>query len=241
MPRLDDSQLLTQKVGTFQFSGTRPDKLGSTEYTLVTIVLDTTGSVSGFESDLLKCVQEAAEACNKSPRANNLLLRYVNFNTSVAEKHGFTPLASIDIKGYPKPYCNGLTALYDACYSAIGASNDYGKILNASDRDVNGIVFVITDGFDNASKMSVDDVARKLQEGVTGEYLESLTAILIGINASASNTILNAFAQKVGMQYIDAGNIDQKSLARLAQFISKSISSTSTSLGSGAPSQPLSF
>jgi hypothetical protein len=83
--------------GTFEFSGVRPEKLGATEYTLVTVVVDETGSVSAFADELLRCVRAIVEACASSPRADNLLLRLVTFNDRVAEIHGFRPLTT------PKP------------------------------------------------------------------------------------------------------------------------------------------
>lgn len=242
MPRLNSGEMITGKVGTFGFSGVRPDKLGSTEYTLVTIVVDKTGSVSGFGKELLACLVSAVDACRKSPRVNNLLVRYVTFNENVDEEHGFTPVVNLDSSHYKEPRCQGGTALYDACFSAIGANNDYGRLLSDQDYQVNGIVFVITDGGDNMSKMTTADVAKELKLSVSGEFMESVISVLIGINTQYVSATLDAFSKAVGFtQYIDAGSVTKESLAKLASFVSRSISSQSTSLGSGGPSQPLTF
>ncbi len=42
-------------------------------------------------------------------------------------------------------------------------------------------------------------------------------------------------------QYVDAGDATPTKLAKLAEFVSQSISSQSQSLGSGGPSQNLNF
>ena len=85
MPKLiQDSTMETGKIGgmqSFQFSGKRIEHLGATEYTLVTIAVDVTGSIFGFADELRKCLMTAVESCKKSPRANNLLLRVIMFST----------------------------------------------------------------------------------------------------------------------------------------------------------------
>ena len=82
--------------GAFKFSAVRPEHLGATEYTLVTIVTDISGSVSGFEKTLRTAVIDAVQACEKSPRADNLLVRLVTFNTRLQEVHGFKTLRQIN-------------------------------------------------------------------------------------------------------------------------------------------------
>ena len=242
MPRyinaIDEDNLITGKVGGFHFSGVRPDKLGATEYTLVTIVTDVTGSVASFADQLLECVKTVINACHKSPRANNLLIRYVTFNDSVTEKHGFLPLAQVDANQYSALHCSGGTALFDACYASVGASNDYAKQLYDQNFQVNSIIFVITDGADNTSKMAKTDVAVTLVEGVKAEWLDSSISILIGINTINCGNYLADFAKVVNFtQYIDVASVTDVSLAKLADFVSKSISSQSQSLGKGQNSQ----
>jgi hypothetical protein len=82
MPRLaqtptDDMQ--NQTVGTFQFSAIRPDRLGGVEWTLVNIALDASPSISGQQQAIADACVEALTACQKSPRANNLVARVSTF------------------------------------------------------------------------------------------------------------------------------------------------------------------
>ena len=226
----------------FSFSGIRPEKLSASEYTLATIVCDVTGSVASFESAIRDAVMNAIEACRRSPRAENLLLRLVEFNTNVREKFGFKPLLDINPNDYKAPSCNGGTALYDALYSSIEASNQYAKTLSDQEFAVNSIIFVITDGDDNASRATVKMVKDALLDGTTKELLESNIVVLIGINAGSCSTYLNNLQQACGLtQYVDIQDADDRSLAKLASFISRSISSQSQALGSGGPSQALVF
>jgi hypothetical protein len=115
-------------------------------------------------------------------------------------------------------------------------------MLSESDFNVNGVVFVVTDGADNASVQTTQTICSELQRGVQNEWLESLAVILIGINAARYCAAHEAFYRDAGLsQYVDVGDATPQCLAKLADFVSRSISSTSQALGTGGPSQPLTF
>jgi uncharacterized protein YegL len=230
---------------TLQFSYTRPEDLGASEYTLVTIVVDISSSVDSFKDDLLKAVQTAIRACKKSPRAENLLLRLVTFNTRIVEIHGFIALSSIDPDTYDPFNCLGCTALYDATHDCIGATLTYAKTLTDMDFDVNAITFIITDGEDNSSHQSSPSLIKDLvTQAKRGEEMESITNILIGINSGDAGCFgsLSLFKDEADLsQFIEVQDTTPGKLAKLAQFVSQSVSSASQALGSGGPSQLLNF
>lgn len=248
MPRLmsddmDNIQVPGMK-GTYVFSAIKPENLGATEYTLVTIVCDVTGSVSGFENDLLNSIKSVVNACKKSPRAENLLIRFTIFNTNIDEKHGFKLLSLIDVNNDYKPLRpDGMTALFDATYEAISSSLQYSKTLIDQDFNCNGAIYIITDGDDNSSRIAdMKMIKDKLDESKKSEIIESLITILIGINAQECSNFLSNFQKTSNLtQYVDVGDASPGKLAKLAAFVSKSISSQSQSLGSGTASQPLTF
>lgn len=240
--KLFDDDLQAGQVGHFAFSGVRPEKLGATEYTLVTLVTDKTGSVSGFEHELLAAKQAVVEACRRSPRANYLLLRNVEFNNNVDEVHGFVELGQIDPGQYTPPVCQGVTALFDATYSSVAATNEYARTLADNEFNVNAIVFVVTDGDNNVPGATPRMIAEELKRGVQNEWLESVMVLLIGVNAARYQAKLEAFRTEAGLtHYLDIGEATPERLARLAEFVSRSISSQSQSLGTGGPSQVLTF
>ena len=248
MPRMmNDDTMETGKIGgaqAFQFSGTRLDRLGATEYTLVTVAVDVTGSTSYFADELRKCLIAAVDSCKKSPRSNNLLLRVILFSSSlkggIEEVHGFKPLGEIDPNSYQTFSPQGMTPLFDAAFSAVGATNAYAKKLTTQDFLVNGIVFVVTDGDDNTSCSTMKMVKTEVERGVKSEEIESLLGVLVGINAQDFRPQLEAFEKATGFKYIDAGEATKGKLAKLAEFVSQSVSSQSQSLGTGGPSQNIS-
>jgi len=252
MPRLMDTEEVLQQngPGAFQFSGVRVEHLGATEYTLVTIVLDISGSVSDFAAELLKLVKTVVEACKKSPRAENLLIRYLTFNQDIIEIHGFRLLKDIDVDNDYKPLKpDGMTSLFDASYDAIGATIDYSaRLVDDYEFDVNGAVYIITDGMNNRGKMTPKSIKDKISSALTHEKIESLITVLVGLTEPGSiwapevKVHLESFQKDAELsQFVDAGDATPGKLAKLANFVSQSVSSQSQSLGTGAPSQNLTF
>ena len=244
MPRLmqDENVEVFKLAGNFTFGGTRVETLGATEYTLVTIAVDETGSVSSFANALSDMLITIIDSCKRSPRSDNLLIRVITFGSQypqgVNEVHGFKPLADINPADYPPIRPGGSTPLYDVMYSAISAMNAYGKKLMEDDFGVNAISFVVTDGDDNASVTTPRMIKEENDKAISGETLESAISVLIGINAQAYKTRLSTFKKSAGItEYIDAGTATKQTLAKLANFVSQSISSQSQALGTGGASQ----
>lgn len=232
-------------VSHYGYSATSINNLAATEYTLVTIVVDCSGSVSPFKAELEKAIQEVVEACKLSPRSDNLMIRIVTFSDSMDELHGFKLLTECKVDDYVDCLkIGGCTALFSASENAIEACAAYGKTLTDNEFGVNGIVVILTDGMNNKAGTE-KDVEKVLKKTTKSEVLESLLTILVGVGTKSDPSIskyLNDFKDKAGLnQYVDIKDANSKTLAKLAQFISKSISAQSNSLGTGGPSKTLTF
>lgn len=241
----DDLETHALASSNYGYSATRIGDLGATEYTLTTIAADCSGSVAPFRAEMEACIGQIVQACRRSPRADNLLMRLVRFADRMTEVHGFKPLMDCAPDTYQGSLpCGGMTALYDTAANGVSALADMGEKLIAADYSANGILFVITDGVDNASTLTPASVQAALGDAVRGERLESLVSILIGVNVTDQTVARNlaAFAKGAGFsQYMEMGSADAASLAKLAAFVSKSISAQSQALGTGGPSQALTF
>src|SRR5258707_2075874 len=98
----------------YGYSAPRLDELGATEYTVVTIVCDVSGSTATFTFDMEAVITRIVQACKLSPRADNLLLRLVVFDDTLNELHGFKLLENcdpVDYSGIIRP--GGSNAPYD--------------------------------------------------------------------------------------------------------------------------------
>lgn len=230
----------------YKFSATKIANLGAAEYTLATIVVDGSGSVSAFAAALEQAIKTIFKAMSKSPRKDNLMLRLTQFNDNLTELHGFKLLGTINESDYNNILqIGGATALCDASDEAIQATVTYGKQLTDQDFLVNGIVVIVTDGQNNAGNIrNPEKIKASVQQALQSENLESITLILVGVTNDNANldVYLQEFKDKAGIgQYVSIGTATPGKIAKLAQFVSQSISSTSAALGSGAPSQPVNF
>jgi hypothetical protein len=226
----------------YRFSATKLNKLGAAEYTLSSIVQDGSGSVSGFAASLEQAIKMIFKSMDKSPRKDNLMLRLTQFNDTLQELHGFKLLGSIKESDYDNILkIGGMTALFDAVDESIQATSTYGKQLTAQNFLCNAIIVIVTDGQDNQSNITPEKIKQSLEDARKAENLESITVILVGVtNAPGLDAYLQDFKDRAGItQYISIGDATPGKIAKLAQFVSQSISSTSAALGSGAPSQPI--
>jgi uncharacterized protein YegL len=247
MPIFNDTNLdqITLPNSHYGYSATRLEELGATEYTVVTVACDVSGSTAAFTFDMESAITRIVQACKFSPRADNLLFRLVAFDDTLNELHGFKLLENCNLADYGGVLTSGgSTALYDAAENAVASTINYGQKLLSGDFSSNAILFVITDGMDNASKLPAKQVKEALSRAVVSEALESIVSILIGVNVQdmQASRYLRQFHLDAGFtQYVELDKADAKTLARLAEFVSQSISAQSQSLGTGGPSQSLTF
>ncbi len=247
MPIFDDTLQDHHTItGTpYGFSATRIADLGASEYTLVVIAADVSGSVGAYQSAIEHCVKRIVGSCRHAPRVDNLMLRFVTFDTKLDEVHGFRALADC----HPDAYTDtirpgGCTALFDASINAVESARLYGKKLSGAGLDVNLITFVITDGKDNASAANARAVGKALSSAVQTESVESMLSILVGVGVGSSDfsSYLDEFRNDAGFdQYVELNQADEATLARLADFVGRSISAQSRALGTGGASTPLVF
>ena len=233
----------------FKFSGQRPETLGASEYTLVTVGCDISSSVIPFAKDLSKMVAAVVEACKKNDRAENLLFRLIVFNETIKEVHGFIDLNNVNVDDYKdilKPY--GWTALFDATYDAIGSTLEYARTLIRQDYDCNGAVYIITDGCDNRSKTTERMIAEQVEMAVGKEEIESLNTVLIGLHnpklrwEAEVKEKLEDFKNLAKLTaFVNVGEATPQKLAKVAEWVSQSVSSQSQALGKGQASQLLNF
>lgn len=255
MPKLTGVSVndVNKTLHGFQYSCVTVDKLGAAEYTIVQAVVDQTGSVAGFKDDLERMLEVSADSCKKSPRAENLLYRATAFNSmwgnkpKIKELCGFTLLNDLDPSQFANSLNpNGATPLYSATLDAVDALYHYGKDLYQNRILCNAILFIITDGEDNSSGSGHTPAAIKemIQRISKENIVESFRTILIGVNDTDSyfKDWLEKFRKEAELdEYISMGEVTPGKLAKLAAFVSQSVSSQSQALGSGGPSQPIDF
>lgn len=227
----------------YQYTAATIDDLTAPEYTLVQLIVDESGSTFSFRPELTDCIRNIVMACRQSPRADYLLLRIVAFSTKDREVHGYKLLDTCDLASYTNIFTqNGSTLLFDSVVKGVQSLGDYARQLRGSEYGVNGIVIVLTDGEDTHSSTNAKDVGAALVDCIAKEALESLVSILVGVNTATPHMAkyLKDFADDAKFtRYVNLENADSDTMAKLADFVSKSISSQSQAIGSGGPSQAI--
>ncbi len=240
-------------MSSFQFSGADPSQLAaaSSKFTLVTLCVDTSGSISEFQKTIEQLVAEVVLACKKNPASDSLMLRVVSFDSVVNETHGFKLIGSVNPDDYSGKFgCGGRTALHDAMANAIESAVEYGKALAGSFYMANAITFVITDGQENESRIAKDPavVARANAAATSGESLDSSELILMGLSAEPKFGAYLSRVEKecgcsksmvIGTFSVGGPDVNAGKIAKLVGFISNSVSSTAQQCGKGGPSQTI--
>lgn len=242
-----DQDLETLNAGShYKFSATRPEKLGASEYTLVTLVCDASGSVASYAAQLEQTLKTVFLACNKADNARreNILFRVTQFADGLTELHGFKELGKISENDYTNVLqIGGMTALFDATDEALKVSEAYADHMVQMSLDVNAIIFIVTDGQNNVGRIrDAAHVKHTTDQVIKSEKLMSVVTVLVGVTGDDVNldTYLSTFKNDAGLsQYVSIGTATPGKLAKLAQFISQSISSTSQALGGKTVSQPI--
>ena len=243
---MSENSIQLNTVSNFGFSGVNVNSLTGSKYCLVSLLVDSSGSVSPFKMELENAANIVVQATKKSPEAENIILRTATFGgVGIDETHGFTPVVNVPDDRYTGQfYPGGGTPLVDASVDAAESIEAYGKQLMDQDYMVNGIFFVITDGEENQSQLGnhPEKVKAALHRIRTNESVESIVAILVGVNDTGCKAYLDKFKNEAGFDhYISIGDATPGKLAKLAALISKSVSSQSQSIGSGGPSKATGF
>jgi hypothetical protein len=230
--------------GNYGYNGMAIDELTSFENTLAFTLFDESGSTRPFSRQMELCVKEIIGFLRKSPRADNLIYYHAHFDTVFKEVHGWKPLQQCNPDDYDGCWAGGgRTTLYDSLDRSVNVILDYAVQQAAQRYLCNGILIAMTDGMDWGSTLGVQDCQKTFAKAVMNEDLESLLSIWIGINDDPGvQDDMQRVANEIGFsQYMPVEKADSKSLAAIANFISRSVQAQSQSLGSKGPSQPQSM
>lgn len=246
MPLMDDDTTAAPiKTSHYGFSNINVNDLGADSYTLFGLVLDKSGSVTGFNQVIEDAAKNIIKGCQSAPRADNMMVRCLTVDSHVNQVHDFKLLVDCAPDSYTGIITpGGCTSLYDASVDIVKSLANAGKDLLAKDYKVNGIIAIVTDGEDVGSTNTVANVKNAVEEARRQECLESIIVILIGVNINDPriSQCLKDFVQGANIdQYVEVDKADPKTFAKIAGFIVASVSSQSQSLGTGSASKPITF
>lgn len=156
--------------------GAQVDDLNTDDVTLLVVVMDASGSMSGVRDDVIDAFNQMTRALADSKARDSILMSAWVFDNQPQLLFGYTPIDNVKDLTHNDYKPDGATALYDAVLDGFTGIVAYGQDLRNNGIRTRSIVVVISDGADNVSKhtaAAVNTVARDLvaQEFYTLAFL----------------------------------------------------------------------
>jgi len=151
-------------------------------------IIDRSPSISSYVSDLNAAFNDFIQTMQQSHISDRLLVSIVEFDSKVVVRSGFQPISGVPVIQFVPQ--GGGTALYDAVAIGIKNAVDYRDTLEQSGINVKTLIFCITDGEDNSSRLCGSSTIKKtLDDILTNEANAfSFTTILFGVGIDYSFT-----------------------------------------------------
>jgi uncharacterized protein YegL len=217
----------------YDFGNFNPNDVEVAKTINAVFVVDTSSSVGSYGHELNKALNEFTTRMQKSHAANNLFVSIIEFNDNVRVTSGFRPISEIPAIDLI-PRIGGMTALYRACKEGLTNALDYRKDLENAGVNCKTLLFVITDGEDNASGNVVAGDVKVLIDSLLKEERNffSFESILFGVGNDDS---FETAQKEMGIKHLARVGTTADEIRKMINFISSSITSVSTGQGFSAP------
>ncbi|NUP08697.1 MAG: hypothetical protein HOW73_21825 [Polyangiaceae bacterium] len=196
--------------------GLGADQIDAADATLVSVVCDMSGSMAPHKKGVIDAFNTMLAALTSAKAASAILVSLWAFSDSARLLSSYEP---IDRKAQlgPSVYVpDGGTALYDTTLAAMAGLVAYGQRLFDEGVPTKRILFVLSDGDDNASKATSAEVkaaatALSRQEAYTLAY------------AGFGNADLAGQADAIGFPHVITTSASASELRRIFRQVSQSV------------------
>ena len=215
------------------FNNFDPESIDTEETINAVFVLDVSPSMSQNNAigELSKAYNEFISEMKNSHLKDRLFFSVIEFAETVEVRNGFQPVTSLNPVNF-KTRGRG-TALYDATNAGLKNAMEYRSRLENSGVVCKTLIFIITDGEDNASITNPIEIKNSIKKILSEEKnVFSFTSILFGVGDEAN---FKTAKEYMGIQILPESH--QKS----AKDIRKLISMISSSISSSANGQAVTF
>ncbi len=214
------------------FSNYNPDEIDIDETINAVFIIDTSYSVVDYVNELNFAFNDFTESMQKSHIAEKLFVSVIEFHETVNVTSGFRPITAIPQMDFSNRL-GGWTALYDAVDLGVKNALEYRENLENSGIETKTLLFIITDGEDNKSKISPHVIKKKLEEMKRDERSAfSFTSILFGVGSKAN---FEKAKEDMGIELMAEIGTSGDEIKKMIGFISQSISNVSSCMPTSAP------
>jgi len=210
----------------YNFGNFNPEDVEVEDTINAVFAIDVSGSVGGYVNELNKGMNEFVQRMQKSHVSEKLFVSIVEFESNVKVRSGFQPISQVPSIDFSKSI-GGMTALYEGTKVALTNALDYRNGLESAGVNCKTLLFVITDGYDNASKCRPSDVKDIITNLLKEERnFSSFEAILFGIGQGMDGYFKQA-AEDMGIKNVATIADSADDIKKMINFISSSVSSAS--------------
>ena len=204
-------------------TGTDIDSLSTDDVTLVAAVLDASSSMSGVRSAVVTGFNTMLDSFRGSRQADSILVSAWSFDTAAKLYFSYTPMPSVANLTQADYVPSGGTSLYDTLLYVMTGMVAYGQTLRNNGVRTRGIIVVFSDGEDNSSK-STDQQVRTVSQSLLAQ--ETYTLAYAGFGASDLQQVANA----IGFPSVITAGSTASEIRRIFQQVSASVIRSSQSV-----------
>lgn len=174
--------------------GAGADELYEDNVTLVSLVLDESGSMDNCRQDVIDGYNQMLEAMRGSSERDAILLSTWLFNHQPRLLHDYQVLEQVAALNTADYELNYTTALYSTVLDALSGMMVYRQRLQDQGIRTREVLVVLTDGADNESSKS--DLADLRQLAADVQQLETVTLVVAGFRGNDPHAA-SGFAQDI--------------------------------------------
>lgn len=204
------------------------DDVDAEDVTLVCVIIDASGSMWDEAEVLRRAYREQLlEPLRGAAEADSILLSTLVFSCGAAENvrvvHGYTPIPQCPELTEADYSPGGATPLYDAVSTGLTGLISYGQQLRDNGTRTKSIVVVMSDGQENASRISAAKV-----RNISGDVLREQEFILAYI-FYGKQTEGDTYAEEIGFpaRHRLTENLDGSGIRNVFGQVSASVIKTS--------------
>lgn len=211
----------------YNFGNFNPDDVEVEDTINVQFVIDVSGSVHGYVSELNSGFNEFVERMQKSHVSDKVFVSVVIFSDTSKVLTGYQPIDQVPTFDFGQ-HLGGMTALYGGTKVALENALNYREGLENAGVNCKTLVFVMTDGGDNRPQEGVASDVKSIIDNLLQEErnFASFETMLFGINKSEKSTF-EAAAADMGIRNVVTIDNTADEIKKMINFISSSVSSAS--------------
>jgi uncharacterized protein YegL len=197
-------------------SGADLAEINTDDVTLVAAVIDASASMSGERQAVIDGFNTMLETFNGSKQADSILVSAWSFNNSAQLHFSYAPVPLVKKLTWADYNPDGGTALYDTLLYVMAGMVAYGQTLRNNGLRTRGIIVVFSDGEDNSSRATAQQVST-VSRGLLAQEIYTLAYAGFGVPDPAR------LAAEVGFPSVIPAGSGPSEIRRIFRQVSASV------------------